>query len=154
LGDAAWRLDGWTFLDDNDDYLSLVANLDYSWVWFGKNFYGFVEYYFNGLGKDDYQDAVLDPAITERVARGELFTLGRNYLSGHIQLELHPLFKVFVTSINNVEDPSGILQPYAAWDITQNLATDRRRQRLIRSQRHGIRRIYPARQRYPHQITG
>jgi len=124
LGDAAWRVDGtWTFLDDNDDddYLSLMANMDYSWVWFDKNFYGFVEYYFNGLGEDDYQDAVLDPAIAERVARGELFALGRHYLSGHIQLELHPLFQVFLTSINNVEDPSGTLQPYATWDITQNL---------------------------------
>jgi len=122
IGDAAWRVDGtWTFLDDGDDYLSLTANMDYSWVWFKKNVYGFIEYYFNGLGKTDYQDAVLDPAIAERVARGELFALGRNYLSGHIQLELHPLFKVFFTAINNVEDPSGILQPYATWDISQNL---------------------------------
>ena len=122
IGDAAWRLDAtWTFLDDDDDYLSLVANMDYSWVWFKKNFYGFVEYYFNGIGEDDYQEAVLNPAIAERVARGELFALGRNYLSGHIQLELHPLFQVFLTSINNVEDPSGILQPYATWDIAQNL---------------------------------
>lgn len=122
IADAAWRLDGtWTFLDDDDDYLSLVTNMDYSWVWFKRNFYGFIEYYFNGLGEDDYQDAVLDPAITERLARGELFALGRNYLSGHIQMELHPLFQVFFTAINNVEDPSGILQPYATWDITQNL---------------------------------
>jgi hypothetical protein len=122
LGDTAWRLDGtWTFLDDGDDYLSMVANMDYSWVWFEKNFYGFVEYYFNGLGKDDYPDALLDPDITDRLARGELFVLGRNYLSSHIQIELHPLFQVFFTAINNVEDPSGILQPYATWDITQNL---------------------------------
>jgi len=122
IGDAAWRLDGtWTFLDDAADYLSLVANMDYSWVWFKKNFYGFVEYYFNGIGEDNYQEAVLNPAIAERVTRGELFALGRNYISGHIQLELHPLFKVFLTSINNVADPSGILQPYATWDITQNL---------------------------------
>jgi hypothetical protein len=122
LGDTAWRLDGtWTFLDDGDDYLSLVANMDYSWVWLGKNFYGFIEYYFNGLGKNDYPDALFDPAITERLARGELFVLGRNYLSGHIQVELHPLFKIFFTAINNIHDPSGILQPYATWDITQNL---------------------------------
>ena len=122
LGEAAWRIDGsWTFLDDDDDYLSLVANLDYSWVWFKKNFYGFIEYYFNGLGKDDYQSAVLDPAITERLERGELFALGQNYLSGYIEAELHPLFKVYFTAINNIEDPSGILQPYATWDIAQNL---------------------------------
>lgn len=122
VGNAAWRLDGtWTFLDDGRDYFSMVANMDYSWIWFKKNFYGFVEYYFSGIGEDNYQEAVLNPAIDERVARGELFALGRNYLSGHIQLELHPLFKVFLTSINNVADPSGILQPYAVWDISQNL---------------------------------
>jgi hypothetical protein len=122
LGEAAWRVDGtWTFLDSDDDYLSLVANMDYSWVWLKKNFYGFIEYYFNGLGKDDYQEAALDPAIAERLERGELFVLGQNYLSGHVQAELHPLFKVFFTAINNIEDPSGILQPRATWDITQNL---------------------------------
>lgn len=122
LGDTAWRLDAtWTFLDDGDDYLSLVANMDYSWVWFKKNFYGFVEYYYNGLGRDDYADALLDPNIYERLARGELFVLGQNYVSGHIQVELHPLFKLTFSAINNIEDPSGILQPYAVWDITQNL---------------------------------
>jgi len=122
LGNTAWRLDTtWTFLDDGDDYLSLAANMDYSWVWFRKNLYGFVEYYYNGLGKNNYADALLDPNINERLARGELFGLGRNYLSAHIQIELHPLVKASFTAINNIEDPSGILQPYVAWDITQNL---------------------------------
>jgi len=122
LGDTAWRLDAtWTFLEDGDDYLSLAANLDYSWIWFDKNFYGFIEYYFNGLGEDDYPDALLNPDVSERLARGELFVLGRNYLSGHIQIELHPLFQLFFTAINNIEDPSGILQPYTTWDIAQNL---------------------------------
>jgi hypothetical protein len=122
LGGAAWRADGtWTFLQDGTDYLSLVANTDYSWVWLDKNFYGFVEYYFNGLGETDYQDAITNPDIIERLARGELFVIGRNYLSGHIQIELHPLFKLSFTAINNIEDPSGILQPYATWDIIQNL---------------------------------
>jgi hypothetical protein len=122
LGDTAWRLDTtWTFLKHGDDYLSLVANLDYSWVWFKKNFYGFIEYYYNGLGRDDYAAALLDPAVNERLARGELFVLGQNYVSGHIQAELHPLFKLTLTAINNIEDPSGIIQPYAVWDIAQDL---------------------------------
>ena len=122
LGNAAWRLDGtWTFLDSSDDYLSLVANMDYSWVWADKNMYGFIEYYFNGLGQDDYSDALQDPDISERLARGELFVLGQNYLNGQIQIELHPLLQFFFTTINNVEDPSGIIQPYATWDIAQNL---------------------------------
>jgi hypothetical protein len=127
LGQAAWRLDAtWTKVVGNreggkDNFLSLVANLDYSWTWGGKNFFGFIEYYFNGLGQDDYEEAIFDPEIIERISRGNLFVLGKNYLSGQIQVELHPLFSVFLTSINNVGDPSGILQPRAIWDIRQNL---------------------------------
>ncbi|MDO9528098.1 MAG: hypothetical protein Q7J27_02955 [Syntrophales bacterium] len=124
LGDTAWRLDAtWTFLDKNstkNDYLSLVANIDYSWVWLKKNFYGYVEYFFNGLCHDRYTEEFNDPHITGRISRGELFTLGRHYLSGHIKLELHPLFTIYLTAINNVEDPSGSLQPRAVWDMTQN----------------------------------
>lgn len=127
LGGAAWRLDAtWTWVDGShengqDDFLSLVANLDYSWVWCGKNLYGFLEYYYNGLGTKDYEEAVSDPEIIERISRGNLFVLGKNYFSGHVQVELHPLFSAFFTSINNVEDPSGILQPRVVWDIRQNL---------------------------------
>jgi hypothetical protein len=124
LKDAAWRLDAtWTFLDHNggSGYLSLDANMDYSWVWMKKNFYGFIEFFFSGVGRTDYSRAVVDPQIVERINRGELFTLGKEYLSGHVRVELHPLFNLSLTAINNLSDPSGVLQPYATWDVTQNL---------------------------------
>ncbi|MBW2594867.1 MAG: hypothetical protein JRC93_02620 [Deltaproteobacteria bacterium] len=124
LGNTAWRLDcTWTFLDEDHgagDYLSVVANIDYSWAWWKKNFYGYLEYYFNGLCHDRYAEAWTDPDIAGRIGRGELFTLGRNYLSGHIRMELHPLFNVYLTAISNLGDLSGLLQPRAAWDMTQN----------------------------------
>jgi hypothetical protein len=126
-GGAAWRLDATaTFLSDGKgentkNYLSGVANIDYAWTWWGKNLYGLLEYYYNGLGESDYPGALSNPAITKRLNRGELFVLGKNYMSAEIQVELHPLFTVFLTSINNVQDPSGILQPRAVWNITQNL---------------------------------
>jgi hypothetical protein len=126
-GGAAWRLDATaTFLNDGQgqntrNYLSGVANIDYSWIWWDKNFYGLLEYYYNGLGEGDSPGALSNPDITNRLTRGELFVLGKHYLSAEIQLELHPLFKVFLTSINNIEDPSGILQPRAVWNIAQNL---------------------------------
>jgi hypothetical protein len=125
LGDAAWRLDAtWTFLNEEsneDDFLSLVANMDYSWVWLGKNLYGLIEFYFNGLGNDDYSEALADPDIIERLERGEIYTLGRTYLAGEVQVELHPLFNVFLTVINNLADPSGIVQPRAIWNIAQDV---------------------------------
>jgi hypothetical protein len=126
-GGAAWRLDTTaTFLSGGEgkntkNYLSAVANIDYAWVWWRKNFYGFLEYYYNGLGEGDYPGALSNPDITRRLSRGELFILGKQYVSAQIQVELHPLFTVFLTSINNLEDPSGILQPRAVWNITQNL---------------------------------
>ncbi len=125
LADAAWRLDAtWTLLDEESqekDYLSLIANVDYSWAWFDKNFYGLVEFYYNGLGDDDYPAVLIMPVVSERLDRGELFVLGRAYLSGHIRVELHPLFNIFFTVINNLEDPSGVIQPWATWDIAQDL---------------------------------
>jgi hypothetical protein len=128
LGNAAWRCDAsWTILNSGDgggsnNYLSLVVNLDYSWVWSKKNFYGLIEFYYNGLGEtDNYGEALFEPAVTDRLARGELFVLGKYYASGTLQVELHPLVNVFLTAINNVKDPSGILQPRLTWDVLQNL---------------------------------
>jgi hypothetical protein len=125
LGDAVWRLNStWTFLDKDsraDDFLSLVANMDYSWVWWGKNTYGLIEFYFNGLGDNRYTEAAADPEIAERMARGEMFTLGRTYLGGEIRMELHPLFTIDITVINNLADPSGIVQPRGVWDVAQNI---------------------------------
>lgn len=124
LGGAAWRADAtWTFLGEDsnrDDYLSLVANMDYSWVWWGKNFYGFLEFYFNGLGVDDYTEVFTDPDLLERLDRGGLLALGRYYLSCHIRMELHPLLNIHLTVINNLSDPSGVIQPWATWDLAQD----------------------------------
>jgi len=124
LKDTAWRLDAtWTFLDHSGSsgYLSLDANVDYSWVWIKKNFYGFIEFFYSGVGRSDYTMAIVDPQIVERIDRRELFTLGKYYLSGHVRVELHPLFNFSLTAINNLSDPSGVLQPYASWDMVRNL---------------------------------
>lgn len=124
LKDAAWRMDAtYTFLDDairRSGYLALVANMDYSWVWLGKNFHGLVEFYFNGLGDNTYPEALYDPDIFTRLSRGEFFVLGRTYVSAEIQIELHPLVNLYLTAINNTADPSGVLQPRTAWDVTEN----------------------------------
>ncbi len=125
LGDAAWRMDAtWTFLNEEsneDGFLSLVANMDYSWGWLGKNMYGLIEFYFNGLGNDDYSEALADPDIIERLERGEIYTIGRAYLAGQVQMELHPLFNAYLGVISNLADPSGIFQPRAIWDIDQDV---------------------------------
>ncbi len=123
--DAAWRIDAtWTFLNedtDRNDFLSLVANIDYSWIWWKKNFYGFMEFYFNGMGNENYSEAISDPAITDRLIRGDLFVLGRKYLSTGIEMELHPLIKANLTVIINIANPSGIIQPHVVFDLADEI---------------------------------
>ena len=124
LWGGAWRINAtWTNLEDNtnnSDYLSLVANYDRSWTLWNRNVYGFIEYYFSGLGDTDYEEAILDPDIVKRLSRGDLFVLGRNYISGTINVEAHPLVNLYLTVINNMDDPSGSIQPRAVISITQN----------------------------------
>ena len=125
LGSAAWRFDAtWTMLPSESPsggYLSAVANVDVSWTGWDKNFYGFMELYYNGLGETDYSEVLEDPDLAAALVRGEVFTLGRLYLTPSIGVELHPLFNVYVTLINNLRDPSGIIQPRCVWSITEDM---------------------------------
>lgn len=125
LGSAAWRIDGtWTHLNNaHYDFFSLVANMDYSWIWWGLNFYGWIEYYYSGIGEKpgSYEDSFTNRPLQERLARGELFVRGRHYVDVQVRAELHPLLNVYVTNIMNVGDPSGIIQPYIVWDFKQDI---------------------------------
>ena len=92
-------------------------------MWLNKNVYGLMELYYSGVGepRGHYDDGLTDPYISERLERGELFTLGRFYCSGSIAVELHPLLNVYLSVINNIADPSGIVQPRAIWDVFENI---------------------------------
>ncbi len=125
IGGAAWRLDlTGTLLDESsrgkDAYLSAVANLDYSWIWLDKNWYGYIELYYNGLSDANYADHFSDPAIYDRLARGELFALGRFYASASLNLEAHPLVNLYLTPIVNLNDGSGLILPRLVYDLADN----------------------------------
>ena len=123
IGGAVWRLDVLhTEVPRRDGVWSLVTNLDYSWTLFGKNVYSFVEYFRNGFGV--YREAdylAMDPQLTARVARGELYALGRDYLVLGVQIEAWPLFNMFVTLLQNLNDASRLVQLRGVYDWRQNL---------------------------------
>ncbi len=126
LGGAAWRINTvYTDLTGNsrkDDYFQVVANMDCAWMWGGRNVYGLVEFYFNGLGlTGDYERIATDGSLLERLARGEWYTIGRQYLAGQVQVELHPLVQLHTTAIVNLSDPSGVVQPQVLWDVISDL---------------------------------
>ena len=123
LGSALFRSD--IIVTDGADqagtYISAVANLDYSWTWATKNWYGLLELYYNGLGHDTPQAAFQDPATLKRLARGDLFATGRWYIDGLLQYELHPLIHLYASAIVNLSDTSFLLQPRVDWSITSSL---------------------------------
>ena len=124
LGDGVLRSDlSWTYLEEESDvqsFFSAVLNYDYSWNWSDKNWYGFVEFYYNGLGESDPLDALQNEALRERLARGEIFVTGRYYVDALLQYEAHPLVNIFSTLIYNLEDQSFLFQPRINWNISQS----------------------------------
>ncbi|MBN2233345.1 MAG: hypothetical protein JW781_11095 [Deltaproteobacteria bacterium] len=126
FGGAAWRTDvtwavGAGAAGGPESYVSAVINLDYSWAWGGKNWYGFVEGYYDGAGEPDAETALADPWILALRERGELHLTGRHYLAGHLRCEVHPLVNLMVTVIGNLDDGSLVCQPRLAWDVTRAL---------------------------------
>lgn len=117
-----WRVDA-TVTDTGDDSVyALVTNLDYSWIWFGRNTYGYVEYFRNGFGESDRARYLQpDPALLARIERGELFTLGRDYLGLGLQIELSPLFNLYQNLVWNLNDGSGLWQVRGIYDWRQDV---------------------------------
>jgi hypothetical protein len=107
---------------DLDTYTSLVTNLSYSWTWGGKNMSGAAEYFYNGLGlqEKDYDKLASSYDLTVRLARGELFTIGRHYLAGGVTVEMTPLFNLTPNLFYNLGDSSGLFQLSAIYDVSQS----------------------------------
>ncbi len=124
IGGAVLRAD--LVLADADSIeVEALVNLNYSWTWRGKNMNGAIEYYYNGwgIGDGDYGPAALAtrPELTERLARGETFTLGRNYLGAGVTIEMTPLFLLTPNLFANLDDPSALLQVLAQYSLGDNL---------------------------------
>lgn len=123
IGGAVWRADVViTELASGGHATSAVANADYSWTAFGKNCYGYVEYFRNGVGESSSTNYLsLNPELAARIFRGELYTLGRDYLAGGLQVEVTPLINVYAGAIRNLNDASGYFQPRVVYDWQENL---------------------------------
>jgi hypothetical protein len=118
-GDLTWTGTG------EESVFSLAASISYSWAWGGKNISGVLEYYHNGFGQKNgaYSpvDLAQNPELLKRLARGELFTLARDYLALSASIEVSPLFMLIPNFFVNLEDPSSLVQVVAQYDWKQNL---------------------------------
>jgi hypothetical protein len=125
IGGSVWRGD--LVIDHGDGEItpSLVTSLSHSWNWGGKNVSGVLEYFHNGFGQpgESYAPAELEQNadLLERVARGELFTLGKDYLAVSALIELTPLFSLTPNLFTNLRDPSGLFQVVTRNDLREDL---------------------------------
>jgi len=125
IGGAVWRADVVATRADDETTWQFVTNLSYSWTWGGRNMSGAIEYYFDGFGQHagDYDPASLanNPALIERLVRGETFNLGRQYLAGSVLIEMTPLWTVTPTALVNLADPSALLQLVTNYSLSDNM---------------------------------
>ncbi|MFV2032657.1 MAG: hypothetical protein ACC663_09175, partial [Gammaproteobacteria bacterium] len=125
VGGSIWRSDIVASEVDNDNIISAVVNVSYSWIAWNKNVSGLLEFYRNGFGiaDGDYSPAKLagQPELVARLQRGELFTLGRHYLAASATIELTPLWRLTSSLFVNLDDDSSLLQLFSLYDLQQNL---------------------------------
>ena len=125
VGGAHWGTD-LVITDTNEDtYAQFVSNLSYSWTMHGKNMSGAIEYHYNGFGQSDarYDPASLasNPQLLVRIARGQMFTLGRHYLAGSVMIEMTPLWILTPVLLANIGDPSALLQLTTSYSLGDNM---------------------------------
>ena len=124
VGGAVWRGDITLTDTQSDHVVSLVTSLSYSWMGWGRNISGILEYFYNGFGIDDgdYSPAALanNPDLVERIVRGELFTLGRHYTVASAMIEVTPLWLLTPNFFINLSDGSMLAQLVSSYDLKQD----------------------------------
>ncbi len=107
-----------TRLSGGDWKHSAVVNGDYSVGVANRMLYLYAEYYRNGFGSSRTPDSILDidPALRERLARGEVFTLARHYAAVGASYQWHPLLTQSLLALTNLTDPSVLLQTTLVYD--------------------------------------
>ncbi len=113
VGQALVRADVIASETEQGGYVySGVLNADISFMLWDRNAYTFVEYFHNGWGVTDLPDnpLFLPTELTDRLSRGEVFNLMKNYVALGFTYEWHPLINQSTTVISNLHDQSNLLQ--------------------------------------------
>lgn len=125
IGGPEWRGDLVLTFGEDEVTPSLVTSISHAMIWGGNNVSGVLEYFHNGFGQGDgcYTPECLaqNPDLLERLARGEVFTLGRNYIAASATIEVTPLFQLTPNLFANLDDPSALLQIATQNDLLQDL---------------------------------
>jgi len=77
------------------------------------------EFHFNGFGVGD-PSQYIPLAVTDRVRRGEMSSLGRYYTGGAYNWQMHPLVTLAQALLFNWNDPSLLWLPSLNWSTSDN----------------------------------
>jgi len=100
-----------------EDYLRVSTGLDYNL--FG-NLYAFIEYHFNGAGKDSAKDYL---RLSNKTAyhEGQVYLLSRHYLIPGFTCTLTPLINIQTNIMINLTDGSLFISPRLEYSLMQDL---------------------------------
>jgi len=124
LAGGIWRCDlSATFPDDDPAVASFLFNYDRTWTVASRNLEGFVEFFRNGFGSRNLEKGLeaLSPSLLQRLARGELFNLGRHELALGARYDWSPLTRLEPTLLANLDDGSAYLLFHAHRSLRQDL---------------------------------
>jgi hypothetical protein len=105
---SAWNIEVVPSMDANHEFKNTwLANISYGLLVGHRNAMVFGEVFHNGFGAEaDTPLGSLPDNLQKRIARGQLFTVSRNYFAFGGNIDWTPLVAVSVTSIVNLDDRS------------------------------------------------
>jgi hypothetical protein len=113
-----------TRTSEGDAVSSGVVNIQH-WVGVGDHTLSLAaEYFHNGFGLAETPispfDLLQKPELANRLAAGELFTLGRDYTALSIGFDPHPLWQTRLSHLYNLRDHSALLFWHNSFDSSES----------------------------------
>ncbi|MBT8399372.1 MAG: hypothetical protein KJO98_02750 [Rhodothermia bacterium] len=113
LGDAGLRGEAaYTAARDRADYIRFTLTADRS---FEGDYYGFVEYYYNGQGTTDKSKYDF-----REVLDGRSFNVARNYIAVSVMKAVTPLVAASFYTLANLDDCSALVGPSLTYSLGDN----------------------------------
>lgn len=95
--------------------VSGIVNIDSAFLLFQRAGVVFAEYFRNDFGVDTLTPE-LPASLADRLARGELFNVMRDYLAAGANYQWHPLWSQSLVWIGNLNDGSSLVQTSLTYD--------------------------------------
>lgn len=101
--------------------VSGIANIDKSWELFSRNWYGSIEYFHSGVGANSNQIESFSQDLSESLLRGDLYTVGTDYVSLGLRQELTPLINLSQLVIQGLDPVGTLMQLKVTYDLREDL---------------------------------